>query len=580
MTTAANIAKDVGDAMAKHPGIVHGVIDALGLLGGAWGTFKAINIVETILSPVTTALGEMATAEGAAATAAGGLKTALSMIGPIAAGAAIGTATAGPVEHWMDNNSVLNSGRNAIRGLFGAKPIPLGTHGDSIWSTHENFASGGPIHGSGTKGKDSVPAWLAPGEHVLTAGEVDAMGGHSNVYAFRRALHRAGGGGIPHFDNGGAAPGSQGWLNQQLQARGLSPSEARGILAMNQVEGGASNPMSLLGFTEGQAQGPQGHLQAFMGQWNDPSRRGPGGAIPGVGPGGNVGDWNQYMAWIRERIVGQTGASSDWQGNQQPPASVYQARLMSALGGVGESNGAIGTATNPIYTTPTQERAAKADAHVKEIQEKLGELKPDAKQSERDSLNDQLGFAQQDAARARQQAEQEPTGAQRGGAGGNSTESQAQQFASGALSGLMGDLGFGNVLGGKSPLDWGIVKLATGLASWGLNMANAWADKRGSQLGLPGFAGGGGGSIGGGGPCSGTLSTLDLGCSPAVGLWRPDSAPALVVSPAPPHRQVRPATTSLPRLPLRDFPVAAAGYRYRYRLRASRHRRARAGDGD
>jgi tape measure domain-containing protein len=46
-------------------------------------------------------------------------------------------------------------------------------------------------------GVDSVPAMLAPGEHVLTTSDVAALGGQSGVYAFRNALHRNGGGEIP-----------------------------------------------------------------------------------------------------------------------------------------------------------------------------------------------------------------------------------------------------------------------------------------------------------------------------------------------------------------------------------------------
>ncbi len=57
-----------------------------------------------------------------------------------------------------------------------------------------NKAEGGSITGSGPKGVDSVPAVLAPGEHVLTAKDVDKMGGQSSVYAFRAALHYAAGG--------------------------------------------------------------------------------------------------------------------------------------------------------------------------------------------------------------------------------------------------------------------------------------------------------------------------------------------------------------------------------------------------
>jgi TP901 family phage tail tape measure protein len=49
-------------------------------------------------------------------------------------------------------------------------------------------AAGGSIEGPGLKGKDSVLAYLAPGEHVLTAKEVDKMGGQSAVYAFRKGI--------------------------------------------------------------------------------------------------------------------------------------------------------------------------------------------------------------------------------------------------------------------------------------------------------------------------------------------------------------------------------------------------------
>jgi hypothetical protein len=49
-------------------------------------------------------------------------------------------------------------------------------------------AGGGAIDGPGPKGVDSVRAILAPGEHVLTAPEVDRMGGQAAVSAFRSDL--------------------------------------------------------------------------------------------------------------------------------------------------------------------------------------------------------------------------------------------------------------------------------------------------------------------------------------------------------------------------------------------------------
>ena len=64
-------------------------------------------------------------------------------------------------------------------------------------------AKGGPIFGSGRKGKDSVPIVAAPGEHMWTDKEVDAVGGHGNMYALRAAALA---GAIPGFSRGGPIP--------------------------------------------------------------------------------------------------------------------------------------------------------------------------------------------------------------------------------------------------------------------------------------------------------------------------------------------------------------------------------------
>lgn len=56
-------------------------------------------------------------------------------------------------------------------------------------------ASGGPLDSApGPIGRDSALFFGARGEHVLTSGDVKAMGGHKGVFAFRNALHRDGGG--------------------------------------------------------------------------------------------------------------------------------------------------------------------------------------------------------------------------------------------------------------------------------------------------------------------------------------------------------------------------------------------------
>lgn len=62
-------------------------------------------------------------------------------------------------------------------------------------------AGGGPIGGFGPKGKDSTLIMAAPGEHMLTAGEVDMLGGQGGAYALRAAIRA---GQIPGFAGGGA----------------------------------------------------------------------------------------------------------------------------------------------------------------------------------------------------------------------------------------------------------------------------------------------------------------------------------------------------------------------------------------
>jgi tape measure domain-containing protein len=65
----------------------------------------------------------------------------------------------------------------------------------------EGFRTGGAINGPGTGTSDSIYARLSNGEHVLTAREVMAAGGHAAIYKWRRALLE---GKFQKFANGGA----------------------------------------------------------------------------------------------------------------------------------------------------------------------------------------------------------------------------------------------------------------------------------------------------------------------------------------------------------------------------------------
>ncbi|MGV0434176.1 tape measure protein [Corynebacterium ureicelerivorans] len=88
-------------------------------------------------------------------------------------------------------NTVYNDGIlrawNVIAGI-----LPGLEQGERLAGIPE-YATGGRIKGPGTGTSDDILAWLSNGEHVWTAREVQAIGGHSVLDALRDAiLHRRG----------------------------------------------------------------------------------------------------------------------------------------------------------------------------------------------------------------------------------------------------------------------------------------------------------------------------------------------------------------------------------------------------
>jgi hypothetical protein len=86
-------------------------------------------------------------------------------------------------------------------------------------------ASGGPVWGPGGPTQDAVPAMLSNGEHVMTAREVNAAGGHGAVAAWRRSLvGYAGGGPVVNIEGRGRfgqrGGGLNAWENAMLLATG------------------------------------------------------------------------------------------------------------------------------------------------------------------------------------------------------------------------------------------------------------------------------------------------------------------------------------------------------------------------
>ncbi|MBF4549667.1 phage tail tape measure protein [Pseudoclavibacter sp. VKM Ac-2888] len=84
-------------------------------------------------------------------------------------------------------------------------------------------AAGGAIHGPGPKGVDSMPFMLAPGEHVLTARDVDMLGGQDAVYRMRELIQR---GAFQGLALGGDPYGGWGQVASQSNVSYSSPSYA------------------------------------------------------------------------------------------------------------------------------------------------------------------------------------------------------------------------------------------------------------------------------------------------------------------------------------------------------------------
>lgn len=96
-----------------------------------------------------------------------------------------------------------------------------------------NRATGGPIVGPGTETSDSIPALLSNGEHVLTAKEVKAAGGHKAVERLRKAMKS---GTIGRFAVGGgvgdsAATGKGADLNVRVGSTGEGKTADGGVIA-------------------------------------------------------------------------------------------------------------------------------------------------------------------------------------------------------------------------------------------------------------------------------------------------------------------------------------------------------------
>lgn len=134
----------------------------------------------------------------------------------------------------------------------------------------------------------------------------------------------------------GAAP-SDFVLGSALRAKGFTAEQIRLIQAFSSVEGLNPAGVPTLGFTDAQLGGRtdlQAHVDALAKQFQD--RAGVAGPFPAGGSD------QQQAQWIA-KVVGQSGLTSDWQGNAQPKD--YVARIVAAMNGTPGT--APGTAALP-----------------------------------------------------------------------------------------------------------------------------------------------------------------------------------------------------------------------------------------
>ncbi|MFI5781208.1 tape measure protein [Nocardia sp. NPDC051570] len=90
------------------------------------------------------------------------------------------------------------------------------TIGSAVSHVIPGLAQGGSVNGLGGPTSDSVPALLSAGEHVVTAREVSAVGGHAGMYRLRAAMRT----GALRFAAGGAVP--KGIKDALAAARGVT----------------------------------------------------------------------------------------------------------------------------------------------------------------------------------------------------------------------------------------------------------------------------------------------------------------------------------------------------------------------
>jgi tape measure domain-containing protein len=199
---------------------------------------------------------------------------------------------------------------------------------------YKNYATGGVI-GPGSGTSDSIPAMLSNGEHVLTAKDVEAMGGQGGVYKFRNALHRAGGGAVGFAPGGAVDPSTI--QDAQDTIADLNNQYAVAQAQFNElIQKGDAKDSEILGAQQRMAQAKR----ALDNAQSD---------LPTITAGGTLPDRSQQNSIysLTDQLAMQQQQLADLQANPDVPLS----QMLQAQYGVDstkrERNQAIGAAQNP-----------------------------------------------------------------------------------------------------------------------------------------------------------------------------------------------------------------------------------------
>ena len=570
MTDAAHVLKDVGKFMADHKTLVEGATIAVGAFGGAWLLTKGYLMAKEMWTVAADGIQTVATKLGLAKTAAGEMNTTLAAAGPAAQTGADGVVTAAGEEvaaegrvqaAATDANGALlaRGGAGGLSGLGGPAALAVGADAaahmtpkgsflrnvaasaipvdptlrpdpgqDAPWYQQDllrnawnwatqSHAAGGAVSGSGAKGRDSVPTWMAPGEHVLTASDVDAMGGQGNVYAFRNALHREYGGG---YDEVGpdvqaamsmvGTPYSQGSRWDCSGAVGRVISAALGIDAGLPTTKNMGGWLSQLGFQPGVG-GPgtisvgwynhgsspnDGHAAMTLSDGENAESGGSHGSflVGGRAAGASSSEFDHHMFLPNLYGEGEGGGGGfgGFGGGGAGFGGGIPAGATAGVGPHGQQGYYQQDAASGKKADAAQSKIDKLNADIKVLEEKKSEETSKTKQSEKDRLDNEIKNKNDELAKARGELDDAEKGSFHASRSGRGSR------GGGGLS----------QFGVPLPANFGLGKGLPGLAEWAVDFIGDMAVAPIEAMRAAGMPGGDGS---GGDPGSASGGFADLG---------------------------------------------------------------------